>query len=284
MTNAAGSEAREARYRDIISKLTLMSDTLMRNVFKDKECTEHLLRIILGDPGIEVLEQTLQKDYKNLWGRSAVLDCVARDQSGRIFDVEIQQEGEGATPRRARYYSGLMDMNLLKTGEDFERLPETYVIFITGDDVLGHGEPIYHIEKEIKEVRQSFGDGARIIYADASRRDETELGRLMHDLNCRESKEMHSPILAEGIRKYKETEEGVEHMCKELRELYDEGIAEGRAEGIAQGKAEGELTKARETAIYLAQKGMSIAEIAEAVKFSTQKVQEWLPGSMSMAK
>ena len=74
----------------------------------------------------------------------------------------------------------------------------------------------------------------------------------------------------------KETEEGVEHMCKELRELYDEGIAEG--------KAEGELTKARETAIYLAQKGMSIAEIAEAVKFSTQKVQEWLPGSMSLAK
>ncbi len=146
--------------------------------------------------------------------------------------------------------------------------------------MLGHGEPIYHIEKEIKEVRQSFGDGARIIYADASRKDETELGRLMHDLNCRESKEMHSPVLAKRVYELKETEEGVEHMCKELRELYDEGIAEG----IAQGKAEGELTKARETAIYLAQKGMSIAEIAEAVKFSTQKVQEWLPGSMSMAK
>ena len=276
MTNVAGSEAREARYRDIISKLTLMSDTLMRNVFKDKECTEHLLRIILGDPGIEVLEQTLQKDYKNLWGRSAVLDCVARDQSGRIFDVEIQQDGEGATPRRARYYSGLMDMNLLKRGEDFERLPETYVIFITGDDVLGHGEPIYHIEKEIKEVRQSFGDGARIIYADASRRDETELGRLMHDLNCRESKEMHSPVLAEGIRRYKETEEGVEHMCKELRELYDEGIAEGisqgRAEGIAQGKAEGKV----ETAISLAERKMPISDIADILKVSREQVETWL--------
>ena len=97
---------------------------------------------------------------------------------------------------------------------------------------------------------------------------------------------------SDRLEELKETERGVEHMCKELRELYDEGIAEGRAEGIAQGKvegialgkAEGELTKARETAIYLAQKGMSIAEIAEAVKFSTQKVQEWLPGSMSMAK
>ena len=205
-----------------------------------------------------------------------MLDCVARDQSGRIFDVEIQQEGEGATPRRARYYSGLMDMNLLKTGEDFERLPETYVIFITGDDVLGHGEPIYHIEKEIKEVRQSFGDGARIIYADASRRDETELGRLMHDLNCRESKEMHSPVLAEGIRKYKETEEGVEHMCKELRELYDEGIAEGisqgRAEGIAQGKAEGKV----ETAISLAERKMPISDIADILKVSREQVETWL--------
>ena len=73
-------------------------------------------------------------------------------------------------------------------------------------------------------------------------------------------------------------------MCKELRELYDEGIAEGRAEGIAQGKAEGELTKARETAIYLAQKGMSIAEIAEAVKFSAQVVKTWLSDNMILAK
>ncbi len=49
-----------------------------------------------------------------------------------------------------------MDMNTLKNGEDFDRLPETYVIFITRDDVLGYDLPIYHIERKIKEVEGAF--------------------------------------------------------------------------------------------------------------------------------
>ena len=75
---------------------------------------------------------------------------------------------------------------------------------------------------------------------------------------------MHSPILAEGIRKYKETEEGVEYMCKELRELYDEGIAEGRAEGKA------------ETAVSLAERKMPISDIADVLKVSREQVESWL--------
>lgn len=268
MADISVLEAREARYREIISRFTLMSDAFMRTVFKDKRCTEHLLQVIMDDESIKVMEQTIQKDYKNLQGRSAVLDCEAIDGSGRIFDVEIQQEGEEASPKRARYYSGLMDMNNLNAGDNFDLLPETYVIFITSNDVLGHGEPIYHIEKQIKEVQCDFGDGARIIYADASRRDGTKLGRLMHDLNCLHSKDMYSPILAERVRKFKETEKGVEYMCKELRELYNDGVAEG--------KAEGELEKAKKATIKLAAKKTPIPEIADILEVSTEQVEVWL--------
>ena len=42
-----------------------------------------------------------------------MLDCVARDSDGKQMDVEIQQDNEGASPKRARYHSGLMDMNTL---------------------------------------------------------------------------------------------------------------------------------------------------------------------------
>lgn len=37
-----------------------------------------------------MIDQVLQKDYKNLQGRSAILDCVARDSEGKQMDVEIQ--------------------------------------------------------------------------------------------------------------------------------------------------------------------------------------------------
>ena len=101
-----------------------MSDVFMRNVFKKRECTEYVLQVIMDKKDLKVIDQVLQKDYKNLQGRSAILDCVARDSEGKQMDVEIQQDNEGASPKRARYHSGLMDMNTLNPGQDFDDLPE----------------------------------------------------------------------------------------------------------------------------------------------------------------
>ena len=36
---------------------------------------------------LRVIDQIIQKDYKNLQGRSAIMDCVARDSEGKQFDV-----------------------------------------------------------------------------------------------------------------------------------------------------------------------------------------------------
>lgn len=46
----------------------------------------------------------------------------------------------------------------------FDELPESYVIFITRDDILGYGLPIYHIDRQIKEINIAFQDEAHIIY------------------------------------------------------------------------------------------------------------------------
>ena len=73
----------------------LMSDILIRNVLKDERCTEYILQVILRDKKLTVVDQKIQADYKNLHGRSAVLDCVARDGTGRMFNIEIQQDDEG---------------------------------------------------------------------------------------------------------------------------------------------------------------------------------------------
>ena len=144
---------------------------------------------------LRVIDQIIQKDYKNLQGRSAIMDCVARDSEGKQFDVEIQQDNEGASPKRARYHSGLLDMNTLNPGQDFDELPESYVIFITRDDILGYGFPIYHIDRHIKEVDDSFQDEAHIIYVNSQIKDETKLGRLMHDFSCTDAKDMYNNCL-----------------------------------------------------------------------------------------
>ena len=262
-------ENRYEKYKRILEGLTIMSDIFMRNVLKKRECTEYILRIIMDREDLEVKEQILQKDYKNLQGRSAILDSVVCDMEEKRYNVEIQQENEGASVKRARYHSSLLDVNTLKEGQNFEELAESYVIFITRNDVLGYGLPIYHIGRRIKEVTEEFPDETYIIYVNAKIQDETtELGRLMHDLQCRNAEEMYSEILAGRVRELKETPEGVDTLCREMDEIYNEGIERGLEKGKMEMK--------QETVLSMANLGMPVEQIAAVVKESIGMVQKWI--------
>ena len=203
-----GLEQRYQYYKEIIQELTLMDDTFMRNVLKEKACVEYILQIIM-EKKIHVIEHIIQRDYKNLQGRSVVLDCVALDEDGKQFDIEVQQENEGASPKRARYNNSLMDMNILKPGQKFDELPKTYIIFITKRDILGYDLPIYHIQRTIKEVHADFNDESYIIYVNSKKQDNTELGKLMHDFYCKSADDMNSDVLAKKVKELKETQKGV---------------------------------------------------------------------------
>ena len=265
-------ESRYEKYKGIIKNFTLMSDIFMRNVFKQRECLEYVLQVIMEKQDLRVIDQIIQKDYKNLQGRSAIMDCVARDSEGKQFDVEIQQDNEGASPKRARYHSGLMDMNTLNPGQDFDELPESYVIFITRDDILGYGFPIYHIDRHIKEADDSFQDEAHIIYVNSRKQEDTELGRLMHDLHCKNADEMHSPVLAKRVHELKDTQKGVELMCHEMEKIYSEGMESG------------ELRAKKETALSMAEEGMNVKTMARLVKVSEKDVQKWIDETLCVTK
>ena len=268
-------EERYERYKEKIKHFTIMNDIFMRNVLKEISCTEYILQVIMNKKELKVIDQTLQKDYKNLQGRSAILDCVAKDVENNFFNVEIQGENDGASPKRARYHCGLLDMNLLNPGDLFDSLPETYVIFITKNDVLGYNRPISHIQRRIKETEDIFQDGQHILYVNSKKQDDTELGRLMHDLHCKEAGKMYSNILATRVHQLKETEEGVKTMCQELEEIYNEG----EQSGFLRGEQSGKLKAKKETTLSLLEMGMSVEQIAPAVNLSIETVQDWIYNS-----
>ena len=54
--------------------------------------------------------------------------------------------------------------------------------------------------------------------------------------------------------------------------------------GVEAGVAEGELKKSKETALSLAEMGFPVDKIAEAVKISRDKVEEWMKESMRVVK
>lgn len=215
-------EQRRAKVLERIRDFRLMDDDFMSVVFEDKASAELLLRIILERDDLTVRTVQCQRELKNLQGRSVRIDIYAEDREGNAYNVEIQRNDKGAGLRRARYNSSLMDASITDPGDDYNTLAETYVIFITENDVLHMGLPIYHIDRSIRETNQHIDDGSHIIYVNSQIRDDTALGRLMHDFWCRDYKDMHYPVLAERVRHFKTEEEGIQSMCKAMEELCDE--------------------------------------------------------------
>ena len=206
-------------YEKLVAELIMMSDMFMRNVLNILECAEYVLRVITENDDLELTEVVVQKDYKNLQGRSAVLDCVA--VNGR---KEMEVENEVA--------------------------------------------PILHIKRTVRETGRDYNDKSEIIYINARMKENTDLGRLMHDFHCTKAEDMYSKVLAERVRVLKETQEGVEIMCKEMDKIYKAGELIGEERGKEKGKYE--------TAMKLLELGAREVMIAEAVGHLVEEIKRWM--------
>ena len=246
---------------ECIRKFRLMDAMFVSKVFEDKKCAELLLHVILNRNDLIVQEVHGQYDINNLQGRSIRLDILAVDGTGKVYNVEVQRSNGGAVPKRARYNSSLLDANVTEPGDDYEKLCESYVIFITENDVLKSNLPIYHIDRIIRETGEYFGDDAHIVYVNAKIRDNSALGKLMHDFSCTNAKDIKYRTLAERVRYFKEDEKGVAAMCKAMEDMRDEAALAAR------------LAERKEVASRLLKKGaMSFEEIAEISQLSVEEV------------
>ncbi len=245
----------------------LLDDEFMTKCFeKSPAAVELVLHLILGDSSLKVLDIHTQHHMKNLQGRSITLDIFAKDKNNKKYNIEIQRAKEGAGMKRARYHSSLLDANSLKAGEQFDSLPETYVIFLTEHDIFGKNLPLYHVDRYIADTGEEFSDGAHIIYVNGACKNETPLGRLMQDFAARNADEMNYSVLAERVRFFKEEQEGQSHMSEIMESLRQEGVEEG----ILIGKALGEASGIRNNLLALVEKklrkGYSVEVIADALE------------------
>lgn len=212
----------------------LLDDDFLTKCFDgDPQYIQLVLRIVLEMPDLEVVDVHTQVFVENLLNRSVRLDVLATDSAGRKMNVEIQRADKGAGRKRARYNSSMMDANLLQKGADFDTLPETYVVFITEHDVIGRGKPIYRIGRYIFDTGESFGDGSHIshiLYVNGEYRDETPIGKLMHDFSCTDPADMYYGKLAERVRFFKESKEGIAIMCRIMEDMCNQTLKEGMKE------------------------------------------------------
>ena len=180
----------------------LLDDDFLTKCFEgDTASIELVLRIVLEKPDLKVLDVRTQVFVENLLNRSVRFDILATDSTGAKINVEIQRADKGAGRKRARYNSSMMDATLLKKGDDFDNLPETWVVFITENDVIGKGLPLYPVERCFLGTGERFEDGSHILYVNGAYRGDTPIGKLMHDFSCTKAVQilLHTALSKEGL-------------------------------------------------------------------------------------
>jgi hypothetical protein len=254
-----------------LQSLRYMDDDFMTVCLADNfEGVELILRIVLGKKDIIIKSVRTQEPLKNLLGRSATLDVHAIDCDNKEFDVEIQRKDAGAGAKRARHNSSLLDAHILNVGDDTENIPDSYVIFITENDVMKGNQPIYPVERyvTIGENKVLFGDGSHILYVNGKYRGNDEVGKLMHDFSCTNPDDMNYEALAKKARYFKHDEKGVSTMCKILEDMRNETA----------------LNNSKEIAIRMIKAGKnSLEDIAIFTELSLETVKELESQTMQSA-
>lgn len=246
----------------------LIDDDFFTKCFEgDTECVKLVLQIVLDKSDLNVVDVRTQVFVENLLNRSVRLDVLATDSTGQKYNIEIQRADKGAGRRRARYNSSMMDANLLNKGEGFDALPETFVIFITENDVIGKGQAVYPVERCFVGTGEKFEDGSHILYVNGAYRDESPIGKLMHDFSCSDPSDMHYRVLADRARFFKESKEGIATMSKIIEDMRLQSYREGQEENK------------KETALRMLEVGKySLDEISAISGLSLDEVKELSAG------
>ena len=257
----------ESRY---IKEVRLIDDSLFELFFKDKP--EYIQEVIwalfkqLGHPLVRIKKVEVQYNLSAIEHRGVRLDALAEDEEGKLINIEVQRAVSDTLIRRSRYNSSLLDSHSLPKGADFSDLMDNYVIFITETDLRGKGLPAYQVERVFLDDNAPFNDGSRIIFVNGQYRGDDPIGRMMNDFFSRSAEEMNNPLLAERMRHFKNTEEGVKMLTG-----IDDII---RAEAEARGEATGKTKKEQQIVLNMLKKGLSPNLIAEYTEKTVQSIEE----------
>ena len=232
---------------EIVSGLTLFDDDLMSRVFDNNvEATELLLRIIFKRP-IKVVKAKGQEEIRSFSvdGRTVRLDIMAVDSDGKKIDIEVQTGEKGSDIKRARYHSSLLDSGMLKKGQDFSEIRDSYVIFIYKHDKFHAGLPVYHINRYVGETGEMFEDGSNIIYVNGTYSGDDDLGKMLADFMQPDASKINFQVLADGVRYFKE-EGGWENMCEAVERYANKvekrGVLNGKVDLIIGIMAENNIS------------------------------------------
>lgn len=253
-----------------IDELTFTDDYLFGTIMRDPEiCAgviERLLKIKVGHIEYPEIQKTLKPAYES---KGVRFDVYVKD-SDRVFDVEIQNKIVANLPKRTRYYQSMIDMDCLLRGEDYEKLPESFIIFICKHDPFKKNLPCYSFKSVCQENNTLLLDDktTRVFYnvTAYNNSEDEQLKAFLHFVCKNEADDDFTRTLESRIRTIIDSEKfRTEYLAVNL---HDRDL-------IKEGREEGAHDKAVETARnMLAIKKLTVSEIAQCTGLTEKEVSE----------
>lgn len=264
-----------------LNELTIKNNFMFGAVMCDEENCKDFLEMVL-QISIDRVEVSKEKsilyhpEYKGVR-----MDVYAKDEKHTHYDIEMQSLKKAAIAKRSRYYRSQMDMELLHSGEGYEKLPNTYVIFVCDFDPFDGKRYCYTFENMcLEDTNLKLKDGCQTIFLSTYGENEAEVSpglvnflKYVRASDEESEKDFQDPYvcrLQKSVRQIKVNRE-MEERYMLFQELLNDERAEGRAEGLIAGKAEGVLE-------LLSDMGAVSDEVRERIfsEKSSQVLTRWL--------
>ena len=285
----------ETKFED----LKISNDFMFKEVMKsNKGLCKRLVGSIMQQDIEDIVyidtEKTLQPYYDS---RGIRLDVILADDNHTRYNLEMQarnvisKAGVALLPKRTRYYQSVIDMDMLKQGENFDQLNPLVLIFICTFDFYKEGRYVYTFKSrclENLELELANDVTVKLVNAkgkqgqvndllknfleyvmtnkpvdDFTKDVERQVWAVKNDKKAREK----YMVLQAKIREHEivafEAGEAQGHAA---------GLAEGEAKGRADGLAEGEAKKSRETALEMLKDGEPLTKIMKYSKLAKEDI------------
>ena len=252
--------------RKTLQDLTIKDNFLFGAVMCVEENCKGFLEMVLG---FSISSVVVSKEKSMIYHpeyKGVRLDIYAEDENHTHYNVEMQVKKKTILGKRSRYYHGQMVMEALASGEDYETLPDTFVIFVCDFDPFGEHLYCYTFGNECKENKNvKLDDGSCTIFLSTKGENEEkvpqELVRFLKFVTA-DLEESEEDFQDELVKRFQETIHSIK-TDREMGERYmifEEMLREEKQEGRLEGRIEGRIEATREAILELLE---DLGEISE---------------------
>ena len=261
----------ETRFED----LQISNDFMFKEVMKsNKGLCKRLVGSIMQQDIEDIVyidtEKTLQPYYDS---RGIRLDVILADDNHTRYNLEMQarnvisKAGVALLPKRTRYYQSVIDMDMLKKGENFDQLNPLVLIFICTFDFFKEGRYVYTFKSrclENLELELANDVTVKLVNAKGKQGQVNDLLK-----NFLEYVMTNKPV--DDFTKDVERQVWAVKNDKKAREEYMVLQAKIREHEIIAFEA-GEAKKSRETALEMLKDGEPLTKIMKYSKLAKEDI------------